>query len=381
MNDFYQDVMIGIDRRIYARNDAYKHLTRTEQVIDQFTLINKIERMSNNITTMIEVPPMRELLWIDRIIYLGITVDGELFSFYTGELVSLESPIISAYATSVGYQSVILLLENGRVRLVNVDGYTNRLISINHTRIDREIPDHVIILSSLHLRLTVHQARLTRDQNSEQCLIITADNQIRDIYMYVDDPETIFGPEDYYLTSGDTIDDHSIDYHSIDYHDIIVARNGSILMNDDSIFSIKEISHDEEGYNEETPTYRLYRIEHSIIDIIDILPLSNDRMVMLTRGNQLWIAKSNIDDQLITSPDIVMIRPIKLLTYHWLYEGVNYNEVVISINDIYILGSDGGIYLVNEDGEVVQQDIPTQLLSTRSLTTKRSRTPLIQLRD
>ena len=92
----------------------------------------------------VPVPLLRELLVASNNTYIGVTIDGNLFSLRTGQILNLGSPITAAYVNDPNDRLILVLLENGRLRLINNNKYDNyRLHNFNSVQIDTIIPQFV----------------------------------------------------------------------------------------------------------------------------------------------------------------------------------------------------------------------------------------------
>lgn len=170
------------------------------------------------------ISSIREIVQVNDSTSVGITTNGDMYSLITRELVNLGSPIVSAYGVGMETSLIIVLLKNGRLRLVHVDE-SNQLVSLNSSEIDREIPHHAVMMTPI-----------PDSTGFPYWLVATIDNQlivitIGELYVGRQDQ----GPHLYYLE----IDGVVKTPYRIDYRDIASMINNTIVMNDGIIYSIK----------------------------------------------------------------------------------------------------------------------------------------------
>ena len=304
---------------VSARSSTYLTLTGIDNQDGEYRVIREINE--------IIVPPIREVVRISEVVYLAVTVSGDLFSFTTGELINLGSPVVTALNT--GVNALLVLLKNGRLRMIYIDS-DNKLVSSNERDMDREIPQFAIMVNPLYDELMTSGDRY----NIPYWLVITSDNELIVTALGYHNPGRRGDePHVWYLEREGIIKNDSV----IDHRDILMIKGGSILMHDDRIYSIKG----------ENGKYQLVEVKHSITGIIDILPLK-DRMAALTEKNELWSILNDGSEKRIQL--LKEIEPVELL-----YVNDSDDAVLLEILDdiVHIRGVDGIIYQVSDDGEVV----------------------------
>lgn len=350
MSRFYDDAILGINGVVYARRSAYKTLTRSLGLPDDnYQPIYEILGEA--------VPPLRELIWINPATYIGITIDGDLFSFVNGKTVHLESPIVSAYLGSHNHQLnglLVVLLENGRPRIVAINE-VDSLISVNPSDIDREIPQDIMIMSPIHSRLIPDSNEEYDINDSDHFLMVTSNNEfLATTVAYHPElnqrgyPVTSNNPFDAYLRITRTIDNNL----NLDYRDIVQIRSGWILMNDSKIYTI--------GYS---GGYYLKEYIHNVKDVIDLQPRLSIYPRLLTRSGQLYANNMPV-------PGFEFTNPVKLV-YHY-YLDQHGNITTDNAIGVTVQGADGGVYRIVL-GNMTELLPPNNMLSYIGRMTKSSR--------
>lgn len=259
MSHFYDDIILGVDHMVYARGEVYRHLANlpnNSQVPTDYELIYEVNEQP--------IPYLNEILWVNSNTYVGVTTDGNLFSFRSGNTVNFSSPIISAYVSDSQNNQLVVLLENGRPRIIHVDE-DGSLMSVNSPDIDRAIPYDIVQLSPIHSMITPNSNEQYYLDYSPNFLMITSNNEILMInarYQQNDlrvDPNVdfipFFDPLKAYLVLVTEIGNNV----RLEHRDIIMIRSGWILMNDSRIYTIEQAP---EG------NHRLKEYDHRISDVM-----------------------------------------------------------------------------------------------------------------
>ena len=353
MSEYYDEVILGLNGVVYAKGEAYKRLLRLLSDKDQApTDYQPIYEVHGE-----AVPSLREILWINSYTYVGITTDGDLFSFLNGDNVHLESPIVSAYVgDSYTERLLVVLLENGRLRVVYVD-IRGSLLNVNRSDIDQEIPQDIVLLSPVNNNPTFDSTRKAGVQYSRFFLAVTTDNEVAMImidYQREEDNEgiTIYpqvdDPYKAYLRIIDYIDNNL----NLDYRDIKMIRSGYILLNDGRIYNVTRDVDD---------LFILQEYNHKANDVIDLLIQANQSPVLLSESGSVYY-----EDRIIyqsTDTD----KPIKFLHHYHINEGerhITYDKSII------VQGLDGGIYKIDLNGNTTEILPANNMLSYMGRTTK-----------
>lgn len=347
MSRFYDDAILGIDNVVHAKGLVYKSLTRSLDLPP--TDYQSIYEVLGEV-----VPPLRELMWVTPYTYIGITTDGDLFSFRTGEIVHLESPIVSAYLGDYHYQQLVVLLENGRPRIIQIDN-RGSLISVNPSDIDENIPQDIMIISPIHTGYTPDSNEEYKIYQSLHFLAITSDNELLVIIIsYLDEVginQLNINPLNAYLDIVRTIDNKMIIENNLnlDYRDIFKIRSGWILMNNSRIYTITNVG-----------SYHLKEYTHSVKDVIDLHVRVDLNPVLLTSSGQLYYNNK-------IKPGSELIHSVKFV-YHSYLE--NDNIVTEGDKETIIQGADGGIYRIGLHGNMTEILPPNSMLSYMGRMTK-----------
>lgn len=291
---------------ISARNEAYRILsgkTITQSTYREVRIINGSL-----------IPFLTDLLWVDQATYIGVTVDRSLFSFSTCQTTTFESGIISAYVVKSEVRQLMILLEDGSLRMINIDNNS-----------DYQVLDQVAHMCPLYNELTAFRYGLSLNINqSNYWLVITSDNR----YLILSSEDTEF-----------KIIHQIKNVWKIDHRDIIMVRNGAILANNGWIAMVR-------GCRAGTVTsYNLnyYNNYLNITEWIDILPRS-DRcngetiIIGLRKNGQFYEIKDSLNNQ-FSDNRIDIIKPIRLLTH---YEAPGR----MNVNYVYTQGIKGDVYRV-----------------------------------
>lgn len=329
-HNYYENIIIAIDGIVYTLNGT------------EWTIVPN-------------VPRLRELLWLNQT-YLGITVYGELFSFKTGVIFDLGSPIISAYVINPANNLIMILLENGLLKIVHCDLTSNELVTVNSKEIDQEIPDFIVMLCPIYDELlanhNLHQRRYL--EQPHQWLAITEHNHYLVLQSYNASPDERIDPYQSLITILEQVDN----VWEIDNRQIKMLRNGLILTDSNQIYVIGlQLNLDKAG------SFEIRHYQHNLGQLTEAIPLSS-QVITLTSGGRLYsIIDNRIREVLIEDK---MIHPIKFLDHYRLYDG----SIRMSNNEIYVQGGDGGIYEITTNGVVTEQNVPKSLMTNWGRRTK-----------
>ena len=323
--NYYDNVRVQ-DGRIHARGDVYNELSNSNNGTDQYQLVE-------------QVPLIRELLPIKGKLYVAITIDDGLFCFRTGETVTLGSPIKSAYIEGGYYAQIIILLENGRIRLVNYNEQSHELVSVNAIQIDDIVPPSIARMYPVYYQfMTNREYEPDHLDYSKWWLIVTADNTYMIIYLEYPHRSArgLIGSPALYATINHN--DPIVNDVQLDHHDILMVRSGLILTNDGKIYDI----------DMNNGRRHFINVPHNVDGVIDILRI-NDTILALTSSDKMyWIIDG--EGYPFENEDINRIHPVKLLTHYYRRRS---DGSIRHDYQVYVEANDDHIYHITDDDEVI----------------------------
>lgn len=247
---------------LYAKRPAYQVLTNLSK--DEGYQDNRyhIVVQVNNV----DVPVLKDLLWVDDSTYIGYTNEGNLFSFQLAKTFNFGSPIISAHVANSDRRQLIILMRDERMRVISIDRESN-VPTMDDVYLDEEV---------------VRLSPLCKEVNgSTGWFIITSDNR----YLILDDKLTII---------------FDIKSNRPHHSDVTNVRNGVILSNKE-VLLIKRCN----------KKYNLINYPY-IDDIIDILPrvsLSNMSVsiIVLTNTGELHNLEVNCHHRIMNDKARILL--------------------------------------------------------------------------
>lgn len=351
MNQLYNDVFLGIDGIVYARRNRYNLLSRTSESPDYYTPIPDAI-----------IPSLKELLWVNNDTYIGITTDGDLYSFESDTLVNLESPVKKGYVTGTTNNQLLVLLEDGRVRIIYVEG-DGSLTNINGGVTDIIVTQHIVNLWATDRHISPNLDEETVVNYISTFIAITSDNEF--LYLAVMHTAPHYDDNNYQYTAIVSVNRsytsivnnryepvHIDNSHHLEHQDIKTIRGGRILMNDGSLYTIDRYNHNR---------YALVRSEVEGID--DIFNIIDQSPALLSKDGRIYIGNTyvaGIDD----------ILPTKFMYYYIINE---WGYITYMSDIIVVQAANGGIYNISS-GASIEMIAPNPALSSvRDMTTKSAR--------
>lgn len=222
--------------------------------------------------------------------------------------------------------------------------------------------------SSANWTYLSHEYLAITDRN--KCLIIS--------YANSEDPRYDF--DNYYKAHGDPKSGYlKILYkmkntHKIKCKNIVKIRNGSILMQDNVVYSVRR----------KLDNRRRRWVFHKypqIHDIVDIMPYSATELVFLTSSHQICSMKDDSEPREIYEIAKERTRPVKFLEYYLAPADMFASNSISRerwLHTFVVLGADGGIYYGNSDSLLESPDgmsesvVPRELLAARPVKSARN---------
>lgn len=312
------------------------------QIYDN-TFLDRDGMIHSDVISNSSIPKLRELLWVSELTYIGITIDGNLYSFDLDMIYTMTSPIKSGYVSNIN--QLVLLLNNGKLRIIYIDK-DKQPISVNSGIIDRDISiiqpiDRSIVHSGMINYIVNYSAYFLAVTTSNEFLIVSIryNNSIyRDGMLLLSQEDN---PYTAYLNINDKPLHNSyanvrmrsdteltiVNNLNIDHRSIRLIRSGHILTYDNRVFYIESDSHNHFILKEYNLDYYDLRTDN----IVDILVRSGQYLILLTNSNRVLLRSG---DSYGNVTDFV---------YRY-----NYDESIkLDSRLIEVLMTDGSIHIIN----------------------------------
>ena len=361
MNEnYYQDLMIDTNGITWANGEFYQRLNKkleiNSQPIDGWYPIIK--------TKFGQVPPLAEILLLSTLYAecIGLTFNGELYSFLAGQSFNLGARVISIHMCGGTNIEFVALLEDGRLRMIQVDRQSGEPVSVNSDIIDVNVNAPIVQLCTLYDNLLLGRSSILGNQNVDLpvLLAITADNQYLIIKV-----SNLRGQKTAHLTII-----REVENVNINYLDIIMLRSGTLLTTDGRVYSLIYIADPNEisylpDYNDGTFQFIQF---NQIVNPVDILPISDIQVIIMNSSGELY-SSNTLSANMIEYETLDRIIPNRFISY---YQYDTESDIVverIGINNINFQSIDRRIYSIegNRGGSIVERDVPPSLIVSRNL--------------